>query len=956
MHRYFRPIWAISFTIGFGLTGTLPGQTAGPPSNPLLRIETGMHTASVRRIATDAAERFLVTASDDKTGRVWDLVSGELLKVLRPPQGEGSDGQLYAIAISPDGATVAVGGFAFSGQDASIYLFDRASGKLTKHIDGLPDAVNHLVYSADGRYLAIALLGGHGIRVYRSSDYQEIARDTDYGAGSYSAEFDRTGRLVATCDDGALRLYDASFRLVAKRQAPGGRQPYSARFSPDGSKVGVGFDDSMAVNVLSGQDLTFLYAVDTDQVHDGGLSSVAWSSDGKFLYAAGRYSLDRTFPVLRWSDSGRGTASVWSAAHNTIMDLQALSGGRLLFGSQDPAIGMLDSSGRMVWQHTPEEVDHRGNRDKLRLSRDGSIVAFGFDVLSPQGDWIRRVARFDTSERKLQIDPGPDRSLTPPRTTGLKIADWEGNDKPTLNRRALPLQTYEISRSLAISANADAFLLGTEWNLRLFDRDGRGKWPRLTRVPEVAWGVNLSQDGRYAVAALGDGTIRWFAMGDGKELLALFVHPDGRRWVAWTPEGFFDASPGGDALIGYHLNQGWYRAGEFIRVGQVFDLFYRSDLVSGRLKAGGAEAVRAARDRIGDVAAIMAGGLPPDLALVSPAESQSHGDFEFRFKVTDAGGGIGRVVYRIDGVEIQGREAGIALPGQGIQNRRFDLGPGSHEVSATVYNGKNQLESRSIAAKVNVTATEQRPALFVVAAGVTHYRDRSFDDGVKFASADAGALVTRLQAQGQGLFSSVNPYPLYDDKATRASIEKTIAEAASHIQPSDVFVLYLAGHGTAIEGQYYFIPWEVRYTSESALRQQSLDEESLRKLLAQIPAKKTLLILDTCNSGAYSSGRGPGEKTAVDRLAKITGRAVLAASASDQMALEGYQDHSVLMSAILDALSNVADSTGQVQVTTFADFVVERVPMITKERWNYEQFPMWIFQGQTFPIARKPVR
>jgi WD40 repeat protein len=953
MYRYFRPIWAISLAIGFGFPGVLPGQTAEPPSKPFLRIETGMHTAVVRRIDTDAAERFLVTASEDKTARVWDVRNGELLKVLRPPQGDGKDGKIWAVAISPDGATVAVSGFGFSGQPTSIYLFDRASGKLTKHIDGLPSGVDHLAYSSDGRYLA-AVLYKAGMRVYRSSDDREMARDTDYGASSFSAEFDRAGRLVTTCFDGALRLYDASFRLVAKRQAPGGKLPLQARFSPDGSKAAVGFDDSTAVDVLSGADLAFLYAADTSQFKNGILSSVAWASDGKFLYGGGQYARSGVVPVVRWSDSGRGAASVWSAAHDTIVDLRTLSGGRLLFGSGDPAIGMLDSSGRMVWQHTPEILDHRGNLDKLRLSRDGSIVAFGFNVLSPQGDWIRRLARFDTTERKLQIDPVPDPSLTPPRTTGMNIAGWENTTRPTLDGRALALETNETSRSLALSANADAFLLGADWHLRLFDRNGGARWPQPAPMPAAAWDVNLSQDGRYAVAALGDGTIRWYAMGDGAEALALFVHPDGQRWVAWTPEGFFDASPGGDALIGYHLNQGWDRAGQFIRVDQVFNLFYRSDLVAGRLKAGGAEAVRAARDRIGDVAAILADGLPPALALVSPAESQSQGDFEFQFKVTDAGGGIGRVVYRIDGVPMQGRDAGIALPGQGNLNRRFDLGPGPHEVSATVYNGKNQLESRSITAKVNVTATERRPALFVVAAGVTHYRDHSFDDGVKFASADAKALVARLQAQGQGLFSSVTPYPLYDDKATSENIGKTIAEAASHIQPSDVFVLYLAGHGTAIDGKYYFIPWEVRYTSQAALQQQSLDEEAIRKLLAQIPAKKTLLILDTCNSGAYSNGRALGEKAAVDRLAKITARAVLAASASDQMALEGYQNHSVLMSAILDGLSKVADSSGQVQVTTFADFVVDRVRTITEERWHYEQNPMWIFSGETFPIARKP--
>jgi WD40 repeat protein len=951
MHWYIRPVSAIA--IAMGLSGVLLGQTSEPPATPFLRIETGMHTARVNRIAADAAERFLVTASFDKSVRVWDLSSGQLLQVLRPPQGDSSDGQVNAVAISPDATTVAVGGYGFAHQPNSIYLFERPTGKLLSRIIEGSVAINHLAYSSDGRFLAASLWSG-GIRVYRTSDNQEIARDTDYGAESYSVHFDRGGRLVATCYDGAVRLYDADFRLVSKRQAPGGKKPFSARFSPDGSKVAVGFDDSPTVDVVSGMDLTFLYAADTSRFK-GDYSvfySVVWSADGQFLYAAGRYGNDDGMPVLRFSDSGRGGAIVWPTALDTIMDLLPLSGGRLLFGSQDPAIGMLDSTGRRVWQHTPDVLDHRSNLNKLKLSRDGSVVDFGFDVRSPEGTWNRRIGRFSLAERKLQIDPPPDSSLAPPRITGLNILNWEDSDKATLNGRTLISGVGEESRSLAISANADTFLLGMDFSLRLFGRNGDERWQ--TPMPAEAWVVNLTQDRRYGVAGLGDGTLRWYALEDGKEVLALFVHPDGKRWVAWTPEGFFDASPGGDALIGYHLNQGADRAGEFIRVDQVFNLFYRSDLVAGRLKAGGAEAVRAARDRIGDVASIIKGGLPPQLAMVSPAESQSQGDFLFQFRVTDAGGGIGRVVYRIDGVEIEGRDAGPILPGQGVQNRRFSLSPGAHEVSATVYNGKNQLESRSVTAKVNVTASEQPPSLFIVAAGVTHYRDHSFDEGVKFASADAGAFVSRLQAQGRGLFANVNPYPLLDDQVTRDNIEKTVENVVSRIQPSDVFVLYLAGHGTAIDGQYYFIPWEVRYTSEAALKQQSMDEEAIRKLLARIPAKKTLIILDTCNSGAFSSGRGPGDKAAVDRLAKITGRAILEASASDKMALEGYQDHSVLMAAMLEALSKVADSNGQVQLTRFADYVVDRVPSITKERWHYEQFPMWLFEGQTFPIALKP--
>jgi WD40 repeat protein len=48
-----------------------------------------MHTAPIRRIATDAAGRLAVTASDDKTARVWDVASGRLLQTLRIPVDQG---------------------------------------------------------------------------------------------------------------------------------------------------------------------------------------------------------------------------------------------------------------------------------------------------------------------------------------------------------------------------------------------------------------------------------------------------------------------------------------------------------------------------------------------------------------------------------------------------------------------------------------------------------------------------------------------------------------------------------------------------------------------------------------------------------------------------------------------------------------------------------------------------
>jgi len=931
---------------------TLAAQTADPPSTPFLRIETGMHAAMIWRIDTDAAGRFLVTASDDKTARVWNLENGNLLKVLRPPQGYGNDGKLNAVAISPDGATLAAGGWTgATGSNNAIYLFDRASGTLRRRLDGLPGVVNHLSYSPDGRYL-VAALSTNGIRVYSTSAYQEVARDAEYGDRSLWAEFDRASRLVTASFDGSVRLYGTDFRPVAKRPARGGKQPFSVRFSPDGTKVALGFNDSAAVNVLSGQDLSFLYAPDTSQVSRGNVCSVAWSRDGRILYASGKYFDGSGFPVLSWTDGGRGRVRRWPAAHNTGMDLRALPGGRLAFGAATPPFGVLNADGGVLWQRAPEILSHRENTNKLRLSRDGSVVEFGFDTVTPQGNWSRRLARFTLTERRLSLDPGQVGSLNAPRTTGLDVANWENSEKPSLNGRGLPLQQYETSESLAISAQADSFLLGTAWYLRLFDRQGREQWK--TPAPDIAWGVNLTADSRYAVAALGDGTLRWYTTNNGEEVLALFVHPDGRRWVFWTPEGFFDASAGGDALIGYHLNQGGNREGEFIKVEQVFNVFYRPDLIVQRLQPGGAAAVRAAREGIGDIAAVLAGGLPPEIELLSPPVSESQGEFVLQARVENRGGGVGRVVYRIDGVEIQGRPIDIPSPVAGSLNRRFDLGPGKRVVSMTVYNGRNQLESRSVSAIVNVKQSEQRPALFVVAAGVSEYRDHALNQGVKFAAADAETMAARLKEQGEGLFREVATYPLTNGNATRDNIGKTIAAVAARMQPSDVFVLYLAGHGTALDGEYYFIPWEVRYTNEKALREQSLNQEALRLLLKQIPASKTLLLLDTCGSGAFTAGRALpiSEKAAIEKLAKLTGRAVLAASASDQMALEGHQGHGVFTFAVLEGLSKAANDAGLVEVSRLADFVEDQVPKITKERWGYEQFPMRSIEGQTFPIAR----
>ena len=55
----------------------------------------------------------------------------------------------------------------------------------------------------------------------------------------------------------------------------------------------------------------------------------------------------------------------------------------------------------------------------------------------------------------------------------------------------------------------------------------------------MAWAVNISQNVEMALAALSDGTIRWYRMRDGREVISFFAHANGVDWMAWTPDGYY---------------------------------------------------------------------------------------------------------------------------------------------------------------------------------------------------------------------------------------------------------------------------------------------------------------------------------------------------------------------------------------------------------------------------------
>ncbi|MHC4430192.1 MAG: hypothetical protein ACYS0D_16575, partial [Planctomycetota bacterium] len=102
---------------------------------------------------------------------------------------------------------------------------------------------------------------------------------------------------------------------------------------------------------------------------------------------------------------------------------------------------------------------------------------------------------------------------------------------------------------------------------RAFDAKGEALWRRP--IPGVVWAVNITGDGRLVVAGYGDGTIRWHRMGDGREVLAFFPLVDRTNWVAWTPEGFYAATPGAHGILRWHDNRGWDEPAEAIPIAEI---------------------------------------------------------------------------------------------------------------------------------------------------------------------------------------------------------------------------------------------------------------------------------------------------------------------------------------------------------------------------------------------------
>jgi len=356
-------------------------------------------------------------------------------------------------------------------------------------------------------------------------------------------------------------------------------------------------------------------------------------------------------------------------------------------------------------------------------------------------------------------------------------------------------------------------------------------------------------------------------------------------------------------------------------------------------------------------------------------------EITLRIGITDRGSGVGHVVVRrnqaavVRGLGRQQQDTGqcveqMAVAGRGlarqkstndkpiktcIEEHAVRLVPGDNLLTVTAYDGDHvvdagepiRLQARYAAAIIS------EPELYVLTVGI-NYRDTEITE-LSNAVNDARGLAEDMAAN-HGLFKNIHKTILLEEQATLSNIRNSLAQIAAEVKPNDMVLVFLAGHGTAIDGQYYFIPYDIKAPTPEALKSSGLTHDMLGELLSSLPTSHTAVLVDTCYAGAFAVPdailRHAQDRTWVRSLGYTTGRFILAGTTNEQEALDGVDGHGVFTAVILDALRGHADTEvqgnrdGQVDVHELARYAELRVPEKVKMiAPTHQQKPSWYFAG-----------
>jgi WD40 repeat protein len=925
----------------------------GGQDRPILVLNADGHTDGITAVLFTPDGKRLISASRDKTVRIWDVAGGELLRVLRPAVGPGPIGTLSAAALAPDGKTLLVCARGARENAYPIYVINLDTERIERVLDGHEKVVTGLAFSGDGKWLA---------------------------SGSEDATVRIWNPQTGACERTLSHRKDATTVV------------HALAWSPDGKRLASAGTDGVRVWAVSpGKEELWLRDAHTDgQVYV--TVFVAWSPDGRTI-ATG--SVDRTIRLWtpegkvrqRYHDDGmyygaglaftrdsrslRFRSSLLDVATGKVRALNQSNGSSVL--SPDESVVAVKQGHTLSLYTAAGTPLHRlGGELRMPVSvgwgGDGKAIGWGYDGGVPGNNELHALEQFlDLTSWEMGEKPAApyhqaqvtrtDVALVRARPPKEGVSVVKGEE--TL--RVLESYYYNPFYCWTFIPGSNHVLIGGNYGLYLFDfRTGQRvrAWEDRNRV----LAVSPSPDGRYVLSASQDQTIRVWDLRDDQPLLSLFFR--GHDWIAWTSEGYYAASPGGEKLMGWYVSNGPERMGTFYPAAQFRKALYRPDVIKRLLEAGSVEKALALADgergrasertEVGKV-------LPPRVAITAPDKAGlklSTPGLEVRARATSVGEyPVTALRLLVDGRPYQG-QAGVkrlAEPRRGAVEEAWavQLTPGRHRLAAQADSAVSQGTSEEVeVAYVEESRPElDLPRLYVLAVGVSAYPG---DLRLNYAAKDAQAVEQVFREKSRLMFQKVETRLLTDREATRGGILKGLNWLRKEMTQRDVGVFFFAGHGQKdSDGRFYLLPVDVDTDNLVAT---GVADDDLKKMLAGMPGR-VIALLDACHAGAVGGDRRRALRALTDDLVRdlVTddyGVVVMASAMGREFALESNQDrHGYFTLALVEALSGkAANKEGVVYLTDLDAYVTERVKELTKGR----QHPVTAKPTtvRSFPLAR----
>ena len=645
-----------------------------------LTIDTGTHSSTIHRLLVTPDGKSIITASMDKTIRVWDVESKKGTRKLLGEIGPDDNGSIGRIALDPQGQYLYV---TARWPDVNepvhqpvtfLRVYSLRSGNL-ESVYRYPGNVADMDLSADGKYLVlcsdqprqISLFDPQDILHARTAEPVPLAtididpldqprclrvfQQADQTHVVCGSTRKRTTRSDKDPDDdtpgsGMLYWYTLGaqgLQLDKSLQLIGPNAPLHMAVSNEYLVTNGERETGLMCYNLRGQ---FVQRITPKSSRDSLPASMTFSADGKRLAVGaldGRdpvrvriYDVTDGFSLLSeytGHDAGAqvagflndGTLVSAGGTHYEIHfwdaskpqgEQQAVISGA---GQMIYGVGLKDAS-QIGIGNTPRESDEQDTPDEpVPLSRVFDLHSFSVEALdSKEASAFQRAILRRDRQRLRRVDD----NLWLVR--GLKrklLTEAPDPDQPgeTL--------WYDAS-TFGFTEHGTIITGDVDGDVRVGLRNEKGEYKNLPWriMPGHSAAVqDHAALGDWLVTAGMDQTIALWHLADVERetmeslepALRLFVSSD-NEWVIWSASGYYAASLKGDRYVGYHVNQGEHQEALFYPSDRFIKQLYRPDIIRAILVDGSEER---ALTRLGVTRPDIGMILPPVIELKNVTQS-----------------------------------------------------------------------------------------------------------------------------------------------------------------------------------------------------------------------------------------------------------------------------------------------------------------------------------------------